>query len=109
MTLLKDHYATKPEIKPLLRPLGSSNDEIAENLIREVMAKNPDRKIQALACKSLADGPRQHRRDGRTDQSKCRAAPELRVGSRQDLRRQAACRHADERQERGRGAEEDAP
>jgi thiol-disulfide isomerase/thioredoxin len=56
MTMLKAHYANKPEIKPLLRPLGSSNDEDAENLLREVMAKNPDRKLQALACKSLADG-----------------------------------------------------
>jgi len=56
MTLLKDHYATKPEIKPLLRPLSASNDEDAEGLIREVIAKNPDRKVQALACKSLATG-----------------------------------------------------
>ena len=56
MTLLKDHYATKPEIKPLLRPLGTANDEAAESLIREVIAKNPDRKLQALACRSLADG-----------------------------------------------------
>ncbi len=56
MTLLKDHYATKAEIKPLLRPLGSSNDEAAESLIREVIAKNPDRKLQALACRSLAEG-----------------------------------------------------
>jgi thiol-disulfide isomerase/thioredoxin len=56
MALLKDHYADKPEIKPLLKPLGSSNDEDAERLVREVMVKNPDRKVQALACKSLADG-----------------------------------------------------
>ena len=56
MTLLKDHYAMKPEIKPLLKPLSASNDESAESLIREVMAKNPDRKIQALACRSLAAG-----------------------------------------------------
>ena len=56
MTLLKNHYATKPEIKPLLKPLSTSNDESAENLIREVIAKNPDRKLQALACRSLASG-----------------------------------------------------
>jgi thiol-disulfide isomerase/thioredoxin len=56
MTLLKERYAAKPEIKPLLKPLSSSNDESAESLIREVMAKNPDRKIQALACRSLAAG-----------------------------------------------------
>ena len=56
MRLLDEHYAAKPEIKPLLRPLGSSNDDDAENLLRGVMAKNPDRKLQALACKSLADG-----------------------------------------------------
>jgi thiol-disulfide isomerase/thioredoxin len=56
ITLLKDHHAAKPEIKPLLRPLGSSNDEAAEGFIREVIAKNPDRKLQAIACRSLATG-----------------------------------------------------
>jgi thiol-disulfide isomerase/thioredoxin len=56
MTLLKNRYATRPEIKPVLRPLGASNDEAAESLIREVIAKNPDRKLQALACRSLATG-----------------------------------------------------
>jgi thiol-disulfide isomerase/thioredoxin len=56
ITLLKDHYATKPEVKPLLRPLGSSNDEAAEGFVREVMAKNPDRKLQAMACRSLVAG-----------------------------------------------------
>jgi thiol-disulfide isomerase/thioredoxin len=56
ITMLKDLYATKPEIKPLLRPLGSANDEAAEGLIREVMAKNPDRKLQAMACRSLVAG-----------------------------------------------------
>jgi thiol-disulfide isomerase/thioredoxin len=56
MTLLKDHYATKPEVKPLLKPLSTSNDEDAERFLREVMARNPDRKIQAIACKSLATG-----------------------------------------------------
>ena len=34
----------------------SANDEDAESLLREVIAKNPDRKLQALACRSLADG-----------------------------------------------------
>ncbi len=56
MLFLKAHYAMKPEIKPLLKPLSSSNDESAESLIREVIDKNPDRKIQALACRSLATG-----------------------------------------------------
>ena len=32
MTLLKDHYATKPEIKPLLRPLGRPTTRAAESL-----------------------------------------------------------------------------
>ena len=89
MTLLKDHYASRPEIKPLLRPLGTSNDDDAENLLREVIARNPDRKLQALACKSLADG-----RDMIGDmvdqlQAERHPAPKFRVGARQRVRRQA--------------------
>ncbi len=56
MTLLKNRYAVTPEIKPLLGALGSANDESATSLIHEVIAKNPDRKLQALACRSLASG-----------------------------------------------------
>jgi len=56
ITLLKDHHATKPEIKQLLRPLSMTNDEGAESLIKEVIAKHPDRKVQAQACKALASG-----------------------------------------------------
>jgi hypothetical protein len=56
IALLKDHHATVPEIGPLLRPLALTNDEDAEGLIRQVIAKNPDRKIQAQACKALVMG-----------------------------------------------------
>lgn len=56
ITLLKEHYATKPQIKVLLRSLGMYNDEGADGLVRDVIARNPDRKLQALACRSLLTG-----------------------------------------------------
>ncbi len=56
INLLKAHYAKRPEIKGLLRGLAATNDPDAESLVREVIEKNPDRKIQANACKSLVTG-----------------------------------------------------
>jgi thiol-disulfide isomerase/thioredoxin len=53
--LRADHVA-KPEIRRVLRNLALANDETADKLIRDVIAKNPDRKTQAIACKALAEG-----------------------------------------------------
>ncbi len=49
--ILQDYYATKPDIKKLLMALTSYDDDDAIKLVDEVIARNPDRKVQALACK----------------------------------------------------------
>ena len=55
--LLRDHVA-KPGIKNVLRPAIGTGDEVGERFVKEVLVGNPDRKIQALACKNLAAGLR---------------------------------------------------
>ena len=49
--ILQDYYVTRPEIKGVLRMLTSYDDDDAIKLVDEVIARNPDRKVQALACK----------------------------------------------------------
>jgi thiol-disulfide isomerase/thioredoxin len=51
---LRTGYAARPEIKQVVRQAGGLSDEAVDKLMQEVLAKNPDRKIQALACKALA-------------------------------------------------------
>ncbi len=53
VALLQKEFVTSPAIKPALRMLASANDEAAEKLVRDVLAKNTDRKVQAVACKAL--------------------------------------------------------
>jgi thiol-disulfide isomerase/thioredoxin len=53
---LRTRYAAKPEIKSVVRQAGGLSDENVDKLLQEVIAKNPDRKLQALACKTLATG-----------------------------------------------------
>jgi cytochrome oxidase Cu insertion factor (SCO1/SenC/PrrC family) len=47
---------TSPEVARVLRVVGGSNDDDTQKFLREVLAKNPDHKIQAQACKALAAG-----------------------------------------------------
>jgi thiol-disulfide isomerase/thioredoxin len=47
------NYVTQPEIKRAVRLLANVQDEAAEKVVRDVMARNPDRAIQAVACKAL--------------------------------------------------------
>jgi thiol-disulfide isomerase/thioredoxin len=56
IALLKKHHATKPEIAPMLRSLAMTTDDDAEDLVRLVIEKHPDRKVQAQACKALIQG-----------------------------------------------------
>jgi thiol-disulfide isomerase/thioredoxin len=54
--LIHDHYLTKPEIKNLIElVVRFDNDPLAQQLVRDVIAKNPDRKVQAEAYKSMID------------------------------------------------------
>ena len=54
--MLAKSFAIKAEIKPWLRELALYDDADANNLLREVMEHNPDRKIRARACQALAEG-----------------------------------------------------
>lgn len=51
IALLDNHYVDKPQIKRVLRLLTSYDDDCAKKLVDTVIARNPDRKIQALAYK----------------------------------------------------------
>jgi thiol-disulfide isomerase/thioredoxin len=51
---LRDNVAAKPEIKQVLKRLMQAKDPAGEALYREVMAKNPDARMQGWACKALA-------------------------------------------------------
>jgi thiol-disulfide isomerase/thioredoxin len=46
-------YVAKPEIKKAIPALGQMFDAEADKVLHEVIAKNPDHKIQASACKTL--------------------------------------------------------
>jgi thiol-disulfide isomerase/thioredoxin len=54
IALLKSDFAAKPEIKQALRLVASTNDTAAEPLLREILAKNSDLRMQAHAAKALA-------------------------------------------------------
>jgi thiol-disulfide isomerase/thioredoxin len=51
--ILRDYYVTKPTIKGLLGILAGFEDDDAKDLVAEVIARNPDRKVQAAAFKEL--------------------------------------------------------
>jgi thiol-disulfide isomerase/thioredoxin len=52
---LQANFAAKPEIKMALRFIAEVKDPAAEPLLREILAKNTDRRLQGKACKILAD------------------------------------------------------
>jgi hypothetical protein len=51
--LAADHMAS-PRLGPALQRLAASQSRAAEGLLREAMAKNPSREVQAQACYGLA-------------------------------------------------------
>jgi thiol-disulfide isomerase/thioredoxin len=53
MDFVRETYAARPEIKRLLPMLSNIDDGSGAAVLREVVAKNPDRKLQAVACKAL--------------------------------------------------------
>jgi thiol-disulfide isomerase/thioredoxin len=50
---LQDNYADKPQIGQLVRFLEGNKYPAAEALLRDVLAKNPNHRIQGRACKAL--------------------------------------------------------
>ncbi|OWK35650.1 TlpA family protein disulfide reductase [Fimbriiglobus ruber] len=53
LAYLQDNYASKPQIKQVVRTFEASKGPAGEALLREVLAKNPDHRIQGHACKAL--------------------------------------------------------
>jgi thiol-disulfide isomerase/thioredoxin len=50
---LQRNFAARPQIKQLVRTLEESKSPDGEALLREVLAKNPNHRIQGHACKAL--------------------------------------------------------
>ncbi len=50
---LEANYAARPQIKQLVRMLEASKAPAGEALLRDVLAHNPDHRIQGHACKAL--------------------------------------------------------
>jgi thiol-disulfide isomerase/thioredoxin len=51
--ILQDYYVAKPSIKGLLRNLTLQDDPGSRALVTDVIARNPDRKVQVAAYKGL--------------------------------------------------------
>ncbi len=52
VALLQAEFVTHPDVKRVLRKVAGVDSQAAEKFVRNVLAKNPDRKIQAAACKA---------------------------------------------------------
>ncbi len=53
LKILRDRYITKPEIRKFISTLVMLEDPDADAIVREVIAKNPDREIQLKACRAM--------------------------------------------------------
>jgi thiol-disulfide isomerase/thioredoxin len=51
---LRDHYVDKPQIKALIKMITWYDDEASRGLVAEVIARNPDRAVQAAAYQGQA-------------------------------------------------------
>jgi thiol-disulfide isomerase/thioredoxin len=51
--ILHDHYTTKPEIKSVLPLLVRFDEPEAQALLREIIAKNPDRELQLKTYRTM--------------------------------------------------------
>lgn len=56
LKMVRSAYLDSPDIKKLFSMLANSNDTESIQVMRDVIAKHPDRKVQAKAAKSLASG-----------------------------------------------------
>ena len=50
--ILQEHYVTKPQIKGFARQLAMTEEPGARKVLDDVIARNPDRKVQAAAYKA---------------------------------------------------------
>ena len=50
--ILQEHYVTKPQIKGFVRQLAMTEEPGARKVLDDVIARNPDRKVQAAAYKA---------------------------------------------------------
>jgi thiol-disulfide isomerase/thioredoxin len=55
LAYLQEHYAAKQQIMQLVRTLEASKAPAGEGLLREVLATNPNHRIQGHACKALLE------------------------------------------------------
>jgi thiol-disulfide isomerase/thioredoxin len=56
LELLRAHHVTKPEIKGALKRLvGLELDQQDRNLVADIVARNPDRRIQFEACRKMIE------------------------------------------------------
>ncbi len=55
LAILQKDFVKVPEVKRVLRVLASSGDESAEQFVRDVLEKNPNRVTQARAAQALLD------------------------------------------------------
>ncbi|HEX5269844.1 MAG TPA: TlpA disulfide reductase family protein, partial [Gemmataceae bacterium] len=53
--LLQKNYVKSPGLKPVLKLLAYSGEDSAEQFVREVLEKNPDRVTRARAARALLD------------------------------------------------------
>ena len=51
--ILQEHYVTKPQIKGFVRQLAMLEEPGARKVLDDVIARNPDRKVQAATYKAL--------------------------------------------------------
>jgi thiol-disulfide isomerase/thioredoxin len=54
LKLVRDHYVTSPKIAPLVEVITGFDSDDAVALVKAIIAKNPDRRIQVMAYKSQA-------------------------------------------------------
>ena len=83
-----DYYVAKPSIKGFLDMLTMYDDDDSRALVAEVIARNPDRKVQAAAYKGQV-APRRAARPVRRNRQRPQAARNDREGEGKDFVRTA--------------------
>jgi thiol-disulfide isomerase/thioredoxin len=53
LLFLQSHFAESPKMKQVVRILEGSKEAFADGLLRQLVDKNPDHRIQGHACKAL--------------------------------------------------------